>query len=159
MFCPSGRSCDYMILTDKRIFVYKLPSKFVRCSGGLHVSMSDQIKWHQVKWLVTSRWGSSIFTALYFIMGWGNDIFVSIYQLLLKHFFLGLCRSFGVGSFLFILVCLLKLYSCNKLKGTSFFLSILSCSRITALQLGKKHKCHQPEVHFPSHAIILLATY
>lgn len=101
MFCSSGRSCDYMILTDRRIFVYKLPPKFIRCSRGLHISMSHQIKWHHIKCLVTSRRGSGIFTAPYFIMGLGNDIFVSIYQLLLKHFlfcfvygFLFWCGSF-----------------------------------------------------------------
>lgn len=94
MFCSLGRSCDYMILTDRRTFVYKLPPKFVRCSRGLHIFMSHQIKWHQVKCPVTSRQGSGIFTAPYFIMGLGGDIFISIYQLLLKVFLFLFCVAF-----------------------------------------------------------------
>lgn len=83
-----------MILTDRRIFVYKLPSKFIRCSGGLHISMSDQIKRHQVKRLVTSRWGSSIFTALYSLRV-GATTFLSQFTSCSKSiFFFGLCRVF-----------------------------------------------------------------
>ena len=87
-----------MTLTGRRIFVYKLRPKYVRCSRGLHTSMSHQIKWYQVKCLVTSRGGSGIFTAPYFIMGLSSDIFVSIYQLLLKHFLFCFSQGFFVSN-------------------------------------------------------------
>lgn len=54
----------------------------------------------------------------------------------LKAFSFLVCVGFVLFFFvgLFLLACLLNLYSCSKLKGTSLFLSMPSCSSITAGQ-------------------------